>query len=132
SIVIARWADRPRPGEGAFDVQPYIQAELEDARRAGFNLQLNLFRQRESSHLILRFGSAPANVLCHFADDELGLPLTHANPYDLLAAGVPPTTVSAAPVPLQRPLEADVVLPPGAGWHSSLAALARAARLDVL
>jgi hypothetical protein len=118
------------PGDGP--PQPRVEATVASVQKHGLGMRLRLDTPR-SSLLMLELGRQAGTALCHFSDEELGLPNTRGNPYRLLSnnlrAPTPPRAASAA---LQRPLPGDVVLPPDRLWHSALREFGRMSGLDLI
>lgn len=124
-MVAERFAGRHGGDEPPEVVQRAMERELEEARRHGLALQMDLHRKGARSHLMLWFGrpGRAGNVLCAFEDVTLGLPLTRTNPYHLLATRLRAPARDLPPV-FARPLERDVHLPRNGRWESVLEVVA--------
>ena len=129
-------------GGGVPDVERAIGDGVDAARRDGVGIRLDVDREanRTSTMAVLLTygppspsGRSASIAVGSLSDAELGLPLTHTNPYRLLErnpnAGLPAATLSAA---LRKPLDAPLVLPSGATWPTVLQAWSRATHLPAV
>lgn len=96
-----------------------VENTMESVRKHGLGMHLRT-DWPGASVLMLDMGREVGTALCHFSDEELGLPNRRTNPYRLLESNLRTPTRTSLPAFLQRPLPADLRVPSDALWHSTL------------
>jgi hypothetical protein len=122
----------PEDAESPEDRQRFIDATLGNVEKNGMSLQMDYLLKGSWSHLMLKYGTGEADALTRIGDEELGLPNSHANPYEMLAKWQNSVGPCALPAPLLQTLENDVMCSGTGRWEEAIAELGRAAHLNVI
>ncbi len=110
------------------ETQEALARDLGRLRRDGPSYQFDLRRFKNHFNLRLYYGPPGKSLglsVCVFGDDEIGLPATRSNPYDVLKSGVRQVELAGSPEGLTRRLKSDIPLPQDESVEVALERLAR-------